>query len=44
MIDKDKIPKSLLPIVEDRLKDLANEIAFPPPVFDTMQVKLSDLI
>lgn len=37
MIDKSKIPKSLLPIVEDRLKDLDDEIAFPPPVFDTMQ-------
>jgi len=42
MIDKDKIPKSLLPIVEDRLKDLDDEIAFPPPVFDTMQGEIID--
>ncbi len=31
MIGKDKIPKSLLPIVEDRLEDLDNEKEFPPP-------------
>lgn len=37
MINKDKIPKNLLPIVEKQLCGLSNEITFPPPVFDTLK-------
>ena len=42
MIDKEKIPKSLLPIVEERLRGLDNKIVFPPPVFDTLQGEIID--
>ena len=37
MIYKDKIPKNLISIVEERFKGLENEITFPPPVFDIME-------
>lgn len=42
MIDKDKIPKNLLSVVEEKLQGLENEITFPPPVFDTMKGEIID--
>ena len=37
MIDKDRIPKDLLPVLEDRLRGRSDEISFPPPVFDALK-------
>ena len=37
MIDKSRIPKDILPILEKRLEGRSDEIDFPPPVFDTMK-------
>ena len=37
MIDKDRIPKELLPILEAKLQGRTDEINFPPPVFDAMR-------
>ncbi|MEN8170569.1 MAG: PaaI family thioesterase [Pseudomonadota bacterium] len=37
MIDKDRIPKELLPLIEEKLQGRTNEIDFPPPVFDVMK-------
>ena len=32
MIDKDKIPKELLPLLEAKFQGRTDEINFPPPV------------
>lgn len=37
MIDKYRIPKELLPLLEKKLAGRTDEIDFPPPVFDAMQ-------
>jgi len=37
MIDKSRIPKEILPVLEKRLEGRSDEIDFPPPVFDIMQ-------
>lgn len=37
MIDKDRIPKKLLPLLESQLQGRTDEINFPPPVFDAMK-------
>lgn len=42
MIDKNKIPKDLLPLLEDRLQGRSDQISFPPPVFDAMKGALVD--
>lgn len=42
MIDKNKIPKDLLPLLEDRLQGRSDQISFPPPVFDAMKGELVD--
>jgi len=40
MIDFDKIPEELHPVLEEKLKGRTDEINFPPPVFETMQGKV----
>ncbi len=42
MIYKDRIPKNLISIVEEKLQGLENEITFPPPVFDIMKGEIVD--
>jgi len=42
MIDKNKLPKKLLPIVEEKLHSLADTINFPPPSFDMMKGEILD--
>ena len=42
MIDFDKIPQELLPLLEEKLKGRMDEINFPPPVFDAMQGEVVD--
>ncbi len=42
MIDKDRIPKDLLPLLEKRLQGRTDEINFPPPVFDAMKGEVVD--
>jgi len=42
MIDKDKIPAKLLPLLEEKLKGRMDEIEFPPPVFEAMQGEVLD--
>jgi acyl-coenzyme A thioesterase PaaI-like protein len=42
MIDKDKIPKELLPLLEAKFQGRTDEINFPPPVFDAMKGELID--
>ncbi len=42
MIDKDRIPKAILPFLEARLQGREDEIDFPPPVFDAMQGEVID--
>ncbi len=37
MIDRDRIPPELLPIIEKKLKGYEDKILFPPPVFDTLK-------
>ena len=37
MIDKDRIPKELLPLLEAKLHGRTDEIIFPPPVFDALK-------
>ena len=37
MIDKNKIPKDLIPLLEDKLKGRIEDINFPPPVFAAMK-------
>ncbi len=37
MIDKDRIPKELLPLLEEKLQGRTDEISFPPPVFDALE-------
>jgi len=37
VIHKDRIPKELLALVEEKLQGYADEIEFPPPVFDAMK-------
>ncbi len=37
MIDKNKIPEYLHPILAEKLKGREDEINFPPPVFETME-------
>ena len=37
MIDKKRIPKELLPLLEERLQGRTDEINFPPPVFDALK-------
>ena len=40
MIDKDKIPKALLSILENNLKGRIEDFNVPPPVFNAMQGEL----
>ncbi len=42
MINKNKIPEELIPLVEEKLHGRTDEINFPPPVFDTMQGEVID--
>lgn len=42
MIDKDRIPRELLPLLEKRLQGRTDEIDFPPPVFDAMKGEVID--
>lgn len=42
MIDKDRIPKVLLPMLEEKLQGRNDEITFPPPVFDAMKAEVVD--
>ncbi len=42
MIDKDRIPKELLPLLERKLQGRDDEITVPPPVFDAMQAEMVD--
>jgi acyl-coenzyme A thioesterase PaaI-like protein len=42
MIDFDKIPYELHPLLKEKLKGRVDEINFPPPVFETMQGKVVD--
>ena len=42
MIDKDKIPAKLLPLLKEKLKGRMDEIEFPPPVFEAMQGEVLD--
>ena len=42
MIDKTKIPRELLPLLEKRLEGRVDEIQFPPPVFEAMQGEVLD--
>lgn len=37
MIDKERMPKELLAILEDNLQGRDDTIVFPPPVFDAMK-------
>ncbi len=37
MIDNDKIPKALVPLLEAKLQGREDEINFPPPVFETLK-------
>ncbi len=37
MIDKNKIPEYLHPILAEKLKGREDEINFPPPVFEAME-------
>ena len=37
MIDKDRIPAELLPLLEEKLQGRTDEIIFPPPVFDALK-------
>jgi len=37
MIDKNRIPKEFLPIVEEKLQGRADELTIPPPVFDALK-------
>lgn len=37
MIDKGRIPKELLAILEENIKGRIDDIIFPPPVFDAMK-------
>ncbi len=37
MIDKKRIPKAILPLLEEKLQGREDEIIFPPPVFDTLK-------
>ena len=42
MIDKDRIPKELIPLLEAKLLGRKDEINFPPPVFDAMKGEVID--
>lgn len=42
MIEKNRFPKELLPLLEDKLKGRTEEIKFPPPVFDAMDGEVID--
>lgn len=42
MIDKERIPKEVLLLVEERLQGRSDEIVFPSPVFDAMQGEVVD--
>jgi len=42
MIDKNRIPQALLPLLEAKLQGRKDEITFPPPVFDSMQGEVID--
>ncbi|NOR51121.1 MAG: PaaI family thioesterase [Gammaproteobacteria bacterium] len=37
MIDYARIPKEIIPLLEEKLKGRDDEIDFPPPVFDAMK-------
>lgn len=37
MIDRDRIPKELIQILENKLQGRNDQIIFPPPVFDAMK-------
>jgi len=42
MIDSNKIPKGLIPLLEEKLRGRTDEINFPPPVFDAMKGEVVD--
>ena len=42
MIDREKIPAKLLPLLEEKLQGRMDEIQFPPPVFEAMQGEVLD--
>ncbi|MDQ6958246.1 MAG: PaaI family thioesterase [Mariprofundaceae bacterium] len=42
MIDKKRIPKELLPLLEEKLQGRSDEINFPPPAFDAMKGEFVD--
>jgi len=44
MIDKDKIPKELLPLLEEKFEGRMDDIEFPPPVFELMQGEIFDFV
>ncbi|MEN8199590.1 MAG: PaaI family thioesterase [Thermodesulfobacteriota bacterium] len=37
MIDKERIPKDILVLLEEKLEGRTDEICFPPPVFDALK-------
>ena len=42
MIDKDRIPKALIPLLEIKLRGREDEIDFPPAIFDAMKGEVID--
>jgi acyl-coenzyme A thioesterase PaaI-like protein len=42
MIDKNKIPVELIPLIEEKLRVRTDEINFPPPVFEAMKGEVVD--
>ena len=42
MINRDKIPEFLLPILDIKLQGRTDDINFPPPVFDAMKGEVVD--
>ncbi len=42
MIDKDRIPAELLPMLESKLAGREDQFEIPPPVFDAMQAEMVD--
>ena len=42
MIDKNRIPKAILPLIKAKLQGREDEIIFPPPVFDAMKGEVID--
>ena len=42
MIDKDRIPAELLPMLKSKLRGREDQFVIPPPVFDAMQAEVVD--